>query len=217
MKHDYRFISKRSESVRKAYADLQEILNQVHKSLRKEFTFQHRLVGSYSRNMITHDVKSNIGYDFDVNIYPNNKANNFSPEEIKLLFKVALDKIARQYGYDHAEDSTRVLTIKVKDRKNSRILYSVDFAFISDFKDAEGYCSKCIHFNKVQNNYSWMKQPKEFRLLPERIDRLKKNGLWEEMKEIYIYKKNRNDNPDKHSRSLFVEAVNETYQKYFKS
>lgn len=120
---------------------------------------------------------------------PNDNAKKFSPKEIKQRFKNALDKVVRQYGYDYTEDSTRVLTIKVKDRKNSRILYSVDFAFVSDFKDAEGYCSKCIHFNKAQNNYSWMKQPKEFRLLPERIGRLKKNGLWEEMKEIYIDKK----------------------------
>lgn len=216
MKHDYRFVPKRSESVRKAYADLQEILNQVHRTLRKEFTFQHKLVGSCSRNMITQDIKSNTGYDFDVNIYPNNK-NNFPPKEIKMLFKNALDKVAPKYGYDYAEDSTRVLTIKVKDRKKSRILHSIDFAFVNGFKNNEIYGQKYIHFDKKQNKYSWNKQPKEFNLLSERIDWLKENGLWEEMREIYIDKKNRNDNPDKHSRSLFAEAVNETYQKYFKS
>lgn len=216
MKHDYQFISRHSQDIREAYEDLQDILKQVQNSLRKEFTFQHKLVGSCSRNMITCDIKSNIGYDFDVNIYPNNKKNNYSPKKIKQLFNNALNKIAPQYGYDNAEDSTRVLTIKVKDRKNSRILYSVDFAFVNGFENNEIYGQEYIHFDKKQNNYSWEKQPKEFYLLPQKIDWLKKNGLWEKMKKIYIDKKNRNDDPNKHSRSLFAEAVNETYQKYCK-
>lgn len=139
MKHDFQFISKHSPSVRSAYANLQDILNQVHRILRSEYTFQHKPVGSYSRNMITYDTKSNVGYDFDINIYPNDEDNNLSPKKIKLLFKEALDKIATKHGYDYAEDSTRVLTIKVKDRKNSRVLHSVDFAFVNDYEDDEGY------------------------------------------------------------------------------
>ena len=99
--------------------------------------------------MITYDTKSNVGYDFDINIYPNDEDNNLSPKKIKLLFKEALDKIATKYGYDYAEDSTRVLTIKVKDRKNSRVLHSVDFAFVNDYEDDEGYeCQEYIRFNK---------------------------------------------------------------------
>lgn len=214
--YHYQFIPKKSPRVRAAYADLQEILNQVHRILRKDFTFQHKVVGSYSRDMITYDVKSNIGFDFDVDIYPHDEDNNLSPKEIKLLFKQALDKIARQYGYDYAEDSTRVLTIKVKDRKNSRILYSVDFAFVNDYKDGKGHkCQQYIHFSKKQNKYSWNEQSHGFYRLPEKMDWLEENDLWEEMREIYIDKKNRNDNPHKRSRSLLAEAVNETYHKHY--
>lgn len=216
MKHDFQFISKHSPSVRSAYANLQDILNQVHRILRNEYTFQHKPVGSYSRNMITYDTKSNVGYDFDINIYPNDEDNNLSPKKIKLLFKEALDKIATKYGYDYAEDSTRVLTIKVKDRKNSRVLHSVDFAFVNDYEDDEGYeCQEYIRFNKEHNSYSWTDQSDDFYMLPDRIDWLKENDLWEKMKKVYIDKKNHNDNPNKHSRSLFAEAVNETYHKYF--
>ena len=142
--------------------------------------------------------------------------NNLSPKKIKLLFKEALDKIATKYGYDYAEDSTRVLTIKVKDRKNSRVLHSVDFAFVNDYEDDEGYeCQEYIRFNKEHNSYSWTDQSDGFYMLPDRIDWLKENDLWEKMKKVYIDKKNHNDNPNKHSRSLFAEAVNETYHKYF--
>lgn len=137
----------------------------------KIITFQHKPVGSYSRNMITYDTKSNVGYDFDINIYPNDEDNNLSPKKIKLLFKEALDKIATKYGYDYAEDSTRVLTIKVKDRKNSRVLHSVDFAFVNDYEDDEGYeCQEYIRFNKDHKSYSWTDQPDGFYMLPDRID-----------------------------------------------
>lgn len=212
MENNYRFISKKSPNVKRAYDNMREIIKQVHRNL-QEFTFRDEMVGSYSRNMITCDIKSNIGYDFDVNIYPNNENKDFSAKEIKLLFKQELDKIAPKYGYDYAEDSTRVLTIKIKDRENSRILHSVDFAFVRNNKDNK--YQEYIHFNKKHKNYSWNKRTASFYMLPEKMEWLKRNNLWEEMKKIYIYKKNCNDNPNKHSRSLYAEAVNETYNTYY--
>lgn len=216
MKHDFQFISKHSPEVSEAYQNIQLILNQVHRDLSKHYTFQAKAVGSYSRNMITRDMKGNTGFDFDFNIYPNDDENSFLAKEIKLLFKQSLDKFARNYGYDYAEDSTRVLTIKVKDRANSRILHSVDFAFVNDYEDdKENACQEYIRFNKKHNSYSWEEQPQGFYMLPERIDWLKENDLWIKMRQMYLDKKNRNENPDKHSRSLFAEAVNETYRKFF--
>lgn len=216
MKHDFKFISKHSPQVKSAYSDLMEILSLVHDDLRKQYTFQHKPVGSYSRNMITYDAKSNIGFDFDINIYPNDEENCFTAKQIKLLFKQSLDKFAHRYGYDFAEDSTRVLTIKVKDRKNSRILHSVDFAFVNDYEDDDGYdCQEYIHYNKKQNAYSWSEQSQGFYMLPERFQWIKDNGLKGALYTLYIRKKNNNDDPNKHSRSLFAEAVNACYNENY--
>ena len=216
MKHDFKFISKHSPQVKSAYSDLMEILSLVHDDLRKQYTFQHKPVGSYSRNMITYDAKSNIGFDFDINIYPNDEENRFTAKQIKLLFKKSLDKFAHRYGYDFAEDSTRVLTIKVKDRKNSRILHSVDFAFVNDYEDDDGYdCQEYIHYNKKQNTYSWSEQSQGFYMLPERFQWIKDNGLKGALYTLYIRKKNNNDDPNKHSRSLFAEAVNACYNENY--
>ena len=85
MKHDFKFISKHSPQVKSAYSALMEILSLVHNDLRKQYTFQHESVGSYSRNMITYDAKSNIGFDFDINIYPNDEENRFTAKQIKKL------------------------------------------------------------------------------------------------------------------------------------
>ncbi len=215
MKHDFKFISKHSPQVKSAYSDLMEILSLVHDDLRKQYTFQHEPVGSYSRNMITYDAKSNIGFDFDINIYPNDEENRFTAKQIKLLFKQSLDKFAHRYGYDFAEDSTRVLTIKVKDQKNSRILHSVDFAFVNDYEDDDGHdCQQYIRFNKVRNYFSWEFQTQPYKELESRADYLKTNGHWDEVLEVYLEKKNSNDNPDKHSRSLYAETINECFSRY---
>ena len=48
-------------------------------------------------------------------------------------------------------------------------------------------------------------------MLPERFQWIKDNGLKGALYTPYIRKKNNNDDPNKHSRSLFVEAVNACY------
>ena len=216
MKHDFKFISKHSPQVKSAYSDLMEILSLVHDDLRKQYTFQHKPVGSYSRNMITYDAKSNIGFDFDINIYPNDEENRFTAKQIKLLFKQSLDKFAHRYGYDFAEDSTRVLTIKVKDRKNSRILHSVDFAFVNDYEDDDGYdCQEYIHYNKKQNAYSWSEQSQGFYMLPERFQWIKDNGLKGALYTLYIRRKNNNDDPNKHGQEEYkIVKIKEFYPRH---
>ena len=48
-------------------------------------------------------------------------------------------------------------------------------------------------------------------MLPERVQWIKDNGLKGALYTLYIRRKNNNDDPNKHSRSLFAEAVNACY------
>lgn len=214
MQNDFKYVSKHDPTVVAAYEDLMLLLREVRKDLRKHYTFQHNIVGSYSRNMITYDKKSNVGYDFDVNISPND--NDLSPKEIKLRFKESLDKHVKDHGFDYAEDSTRVLTIKVKDRAHARVVYSVDFAFVYDYEDNEGYQhQEYIRNNKEQNSYSWVEQPDGYYMLPEKVKWIKDNALWESvLRPYYIEKKNANSDPHVHSRTVFAISVHEICQKY---
>ena len=56
-------------------------------------------------------------------------------------------------------------------------------------------------------------QGKGFKDLDKKIEWLKANNHWEELRNYYLDKKNTNNNPDKHSRSILAESVNEIYQK----
>lgn len=195
--------------------DLIQIIHSVQNQVRQDFTFQFYFVGSIKRNMVTYDVDSNIGFDFDVDIHVNDDECRFSAKEIKTKIMLALNKVAYQYGYDNAEDSTRVLTIKVKDRENSKILHSCDFAIVNDYIDDDGNeRQEYIYFSKKHIKYSWEEQPEGFYLLDEKAEWIKDCGYWNEMRKMYLYKKNYNNDPNKHSRSIYAETVHEICQKH---
>lgn len=195
--------------------ELFEIIHKLQDEVRDYFTFQYHLLGSSKRNMITRDRNSNKGYDFDVNIEVNDPDEKYSAEEIREILHKALNKITNPYGYsifgyDYTEDSTRVLTIKVKDKANSCILHSCDFCIVYECGDGR---QQYIRYNKKQNSYTWEYQPKGYMELHSKIEWVKKHGLWQQVRDYYIYKKNINDNPDKHSRAIFAETIHEIWQK----
>lgn len=206
--HDFVYVTK--ASARPVKNELIQIIHEVQDIVRPYFTFQFRTVGSSSRNMITYDKKSNIGFDFDFNLEINDDEKNYSPAEIRHIIKNEIDQVAPIYGYNHCEDSTRVLTIKKVNTFTSQIIHSCDFAIVYNC----GYGRQhYIRFNKDHNNYTWEYQGNGFKNLENKIAWLKCNGHWGELQNYYIDKKNYNNNPDKHSRSILAESINEMYQK----
>ena len=206
--HDFRYVTKKQAQPIKD--ELYQILYMVQDLVRDNFTFSFTPIGSSSRNMITCDAKSNIGFDFDINIEVNDDNEDFEPKEIRTIIRTAIDRVAPRYRYKSCEDSTRVLTIKKVDTSHSRIIHSCDFAIVYNCGDGR---QQYIRFNKDNNYYFWEYQGKGFVGLEKKMDWLKRENLWGELQDYYIYKKNCNDNPDKHSRSIFAESINEMCQK----
>lgn len=206
--HDFRYVTKKQAQPIKD--EIYQILYMVQDLVRDNFTFSFTPIGSSSRNMITCDAKSNIGFDFDINIEVNDDNEDFEPKEIRTIIRTAIDRVAPRYGYKNCEDSTRVLTIKKVDTSHSRIIHSCDFAIVYNCGDGR---QQYIRFNKDNNYYFWEYQGKGFVGLEKKMDWLKRENLWGELQDYYIYKKNCNDNPDKHSRSIFAESINEMCQK----
>lgn len=211
--HDFEYVP--NEEWKPVRDELFDIIHNLQDEVRDEFTFKYHFVGSSKRKMITRDQNSNTGYDFDVNIEVNDPDENYSPEEIRNILRKGLDKVRNSYGYkifryDYTEDSTRVLTIKVKDRAKSSILHSCDFCIVYECGDGR---QQYIRYNKNQNSYSWEYQPKGYMELPAKIEWIKKHGLWQQVRDHYLYKKNINESPDKHSRAVFAETVHEVWQR----
>ncbi|MCM1134985.1 MAG: hypothetical protein NC400_05355 [Clostridium sp.] len=190
------------------------IVNSVQDMIH-EFTFRYEFTGSAGRNMVTYDERTNVGYDFDIDIQMSSCECSLAAKEIKTKIREALDKTAPRFGYAYAEDSTRAITIKCKDKKDSRILHSCDFAIVKNYVDNNGSIGqKYIRFNKKQNQYTWEEQPRGYYLLPEKAKWLEERGYWNEMRDLYLRKKNLNRIPNKSSQSIYAEAVHEICQKH---
>lgn len=205
--HDFCYVTKNDAIPIKN--ELHKIINEVQNIVRDKFTFQFKPVGSSSRNMITYDRKSNIGFDFDFGLIINDKKVKYSPKEIRHIIKNAMDQVVLKYGYKCCEDSTSVLTIKKVSTHTCKIIHSCDFAILRINNKIQQY----IRFNKKNNTYTWEEQGGEFKDLDKKIKWLKSNGDWMELRQYYLNKKNFNNNPYKHSRSILAESVNEMYKK----
>lgn len=206
--HDFVYVTK--ASAKPVRDELIQIIHEVQDIVREEyFTFQFKPVGSSSRNMITYDRKSNIGFDFDFDLAINDDDENYTPAEIRHIIKNAIDQVAPGYGYKYCEDSTRVLTIKKVNKRTSKIIHSCDFALVRIKNGRQQY----MRFNKKNNNYTWEYQGKGFKNFDKRLNWLMDNDYREELLEYYLDKKNSNNDLNKHSRSILTESVNELYQK----
>lgn len=183
------------------------MIHDVQDELRKHcFTFQYDFIGSVKRNIVTYDPSSNIGFDFDVNIEVNDDNEEYTAKEIKIILMNTFDKYGHKYWYCHCEDNTRVFTVKVKDRENSRIVHSCDFAIVNNYgKNNQQY----IRHNKTKNSYEWTEQPIGFYKLANKIEFCKDQKLWNDVRDLYLEKKNFNTDPNKKSRSIFAETINE--------
>ena len=192
--------------------ELTDLIRMVQDEVRAYFTFRFDFIGSASRNMITREINGNIGYDFDVNIRVNDPNENYSAKELRNILKTGFDKHAKRFQYDNSQDKTRVFTIKVKDKKNSRILHSCDFAIVHDCDDGR---QQYVRFDKQTGNCTWEFQPKDHYLLDEKIEYLKKHDLWQDVGDVYLFLKGQNNDPEKKSRSIFAETVKMVYNKKY--
>lgn len=210
---NFKYVTKREYMPVKK--ELIELINLVQDEVREYFTFRFDFIGSESRNMITRDEDSNTGYDFDINIRINDDDNNYTAKEQKNILMEGFNKHNKNFKYDYCEDSKRVITIKVKDKKNSKILHSCDFAIVNNYEEDGIEYQQYVHFNKKQNTYEWQEQPDGYYMLPEKMEWIKENGLWQEVRDRYLINKNNNDDPHKKSRSIFAETIAQVYNENY--
>ncbi|SFT61006.1 hypothetical protein SAMN02910301_2109 [Lachnospiraceae bacterium XBD2001] len=210
--HDFEYVARAEYLPEKKKVVL--ILQDVQRDLRGTLNIHFRFVGSEPRHMITRDRKSNVGYDFDVDIWIDD-VDDYEPSYIRKILKKSLDKIAPSYGYKTAEDSTSVLTIKAIDKKKAAIKHSCDFAIVDEFEDEDGdwhqwYIKNC----KKDKSYVWEERKNAFYDLPYKIDWLKENNYWDVVRDQYISNKNKNTNRNNKSRSIYAYTIGEVFNWY---
>ena len=206
---------------RKEYRPFQEkvetIINKVQNLVREHFTFQFRIAGSAGRSLITREIGGNKGFDLDYNLILNNPnpKEPLNPELAKAILLKAFDEATKGTMFDHPENSTSAITIKVKDRAHSRILRSCDFCVVYYPNDKKYTYYKYVRFNKQTKKYTW-----EIRDISNDAEKKLKwlkihaDGAWLKIKEEYKNLKDVNKDPDKNSFQLYFEAINNVFNQY---
>jgi len=185
---------------------MEGIINKVHVILRpKGLTFQSQLIGSGNRNMVTTQIGSNTGYDFDYNLELQYVPKDCSAKQIKDLIRDAFREALAGSKYNDPEDSTSVLTIKLTDTKKKIIVHSFDFAII--YHDDEGNVHY-LHHDKNRGSYGFQNRGYRFdeREYVQEIKDFYVDG-WGLIRDEYLKLKNSNGDSTKHSYNLYVEAV----------
>ena len=95
--HNFSYVSKKEAAPYKN--EIISLLKLVQKEVKEYFTFRFDFVGSSSRNMITCERNGNIGYDFDVNIEPNDPEEKYPASNIRRFIFDAIQKLMGKYGY----------------------------------------------------------------------------------------------------------------------
>jgi len=210
----YQYVSKKEYGPTRD--QLLVIIHKVQDLLRKEFTFQYKLIGSGQRHLITRVEDGNKGYDFDYNliIQTPEPGTKWNPDVVKKHFMNAFREAVKDTEYKDPQDSTSVITIKVVEELNSKIVHSCDFAIIYYPEDDGSHYYKYIRHDKRSNQYTW-----ENRALShdsdEKVKWIIKNMLWEKLKTEYLLLKNANKDKDKRSFSLYLEAVNNIFNLHY--
>lgn len=213
--YHYEYVSKReAEPYRNEFL---EIIHEVQDLLRDKFTFRYDFIGSSSRNMITYDPTTNKGFDFDINLQVNDDDEEYDAKDLKTLIMTAIDKVARPKGFAPCENKTRVIRLKkLAHYPYDRIEYSCDFAIVYNYEDDDGHRhQQYVHYQKNQDLYRWNEQSKGYNL-DEKADWIKhqEGNLWDEVLEVYLDKKNSNNNLNKKSRALYAETINEVSKRH---
>ena len=229
----YEYVSKKEVSL--ARNEIEVIINKVQDYLREKaiLTFQYNLVGSASnhRHLVTRIIDGNKGFDLDYNIEIQRIKEKYDDaKSIKTILMHTFNMYLPN-NYKACEDSSSVFTIKKIDKQNNRIIYSFDFAIVNyyletindsnntlfDIYEDNSYeieRQEFITFNKKDSSYYWTPRPiaSDHRYMERCVK--SQSSIWNELRDLYI--KNKDSNPNKKSRLIYYETLNQIFAKHFK-
>ncbi len=173
-------------------------------------TFQYKLIGSADKHLVTRIKNSNLGYDFDYNLILQKSDLWDNPAKLKQQFMDAFSEAIAKTPYNKLENSTSVITLKVVDRNNSKIIRSCDLAIIYYSEDEnEGY-----RYLKRGKNNSYFFEPRiPSKHAQEKLEEILDNYEqgWNLIRDEYLLLKNRNLDKNKTSHVLYLESIHNVY------
>ena len=197
-----------------------DIVNQLVQAINRDGKIEVKahLVGSGARNMETQNANEPV--DLDYNLWICSCDDYKKCREIKEYIRKMFNKTLHANGWGDCEDSTSSLTTEKRQFKSgNKTLFSIDLAIVAEGTQDNWY--RLIHKKTGFTNYDeyyWQEAPHSKGLV-DKVETLKDNNLWLEVRQAYLDKKNMYlSRQDRNHPSfvVYIEAVNEIYHKYFR-
>jgi hypothetical protein len=214
----YHFITDK-EYLKKLKSCCSDIINQLVQFINEDgvMEVQAHLVGSGARNLITQNEQEPVDLDYNLEILDSGEFNINDGRGIEEYVRKAFNKVLNRNGWGDCHDSTSAFTTEQRVfNEGNKTPFSIDLCIIRC--DQIGWY-RLIHKKTGWvdlDQYYWNQAPNSHGL-QNRVDWLKEQSLWIEVREAYLKKKNwylRYQNYDHSSFNCFIEAVNEVYNKY---
>ena len=198
-----------------------DIINQLVQAINSDsvMTVEAHMVGSGARNLITQNANEPIDLDYNICILECFEMRFNDGRAIKEYIRKEFNKVLAKNKWGDCDDSTSALTTKQRSfQKGNKTRFSIDLAIVRE--NHRGW-ERLIH-NKtgwvVYDQWYWNEAPNS-RGLAEKVEDIKEENLWLEVRELYLEKKNfylrRGDN-NHPSFNVYIETINEIYYKYFR-
>ena len=210
----YEFVEKRIAD--RYRSDCSATLKKVQAVLLEEYDIntQFTLVGSGARNLITRD--GNGPFDLDYNIIILDMPDEYwqNLHKLKETIRCVFNGVEKNKWFTDGKDSKSVITALLHFNDTPDIEFSFDIAILS--KNKNEHYQRLIH-DKWLNRFYWNEVPNSAKVR-KRADILKHNGLWGEVRNTYLAKKNYYliyRDTSHSSFVIYVETINEVYNRYF--
>lgn len=197
-----------------------DIVNQLVQSVNNDsvMTVKACLVGSGAKNLITQNENRTIDLDYNLCIVRTKAINILDGNEIKEYVRKQFNKVLYVNGWGDCQDSTSVFTTEERVfKKGNQTAFKIDIAITCRYNNS---WQRLIHQKTGFVNldrYYW-NEVQDSGKLEEKVHAIKSNHLWDEVRHIYLNKKNfylcKNDY-NHPSFIVYVEAVNQIYYEYF--
>ena len=215
----YKYVVERE--IKRYRSHCSNIMEQLRDMLNEKYDIntQFSLVGSGgdSRNMVTRNGDG--PFDLDYNLVITSMPNAFwdNLKKLKDTVRDSLNRIVGNTWFSDGRDSRSVITSILHFKDSPKVEFSFDIAILA--RNSNGNLCRLIHNNKGcwNESFTWNEVPSSHNV-KDKADALKANGLWNELRAVYLDKKNmylsrRDDNHP--SFIIYIESVNELYNRLF--
>lgn len=197
-----------------------DIINQLVQRINNDgcLRVKAHLVGSGAKNMITQNANEPVDLDYNLCILEYYAFDANDGKRIKPYIQEQFNAVLKKNGWGDCQDSTSALTTEKRYfPKGNHTAFSIDLAIV---QECSNRWYRLIHQKTgiIQlDQWYWNEAPHSHGL-NRRVEILKQNDLWLEVRDTYLEKKNMYLSRQDHEHPSFIayiEAVNEVYYKYF--